>query len=130
ALTKSMNYKPVVAGNKSKDNAGTKECDDAESKRSQDDRFQPLSIGGKKVKEDQRLESKCKDQEKEDNVNNTNNVNAAGINRVNAISANTNNELSFDPEMPDLEDISKFNFASDHEDDDEEFDMNNMDTTI
>ncbi|GKE84925.1 putative ribonuclease H-like domain-containing protein, partial [Tanacetum coccineum] len=29
ALTKSMNYKPVVAGNKSNGNAGTKACDDA-----------------------------------------------------------------------------------------------------
>nr|GEZ40487.1 hypothetical protein [Tanacetum cinerariifolium] len=29
ALTKSMNYKPVVAGNQSNGNAGTKACDDA-----------------------------------------------------------------------------------------------------
>ncbi|GKG31968.1 hypothetical protein Tco_0426918, partial [Tanacetum coccineum] len=29
ALTKSMNYKPVVAGNQSNDNAGTKACNDA-----------------------------------------------------------------------------------------------------
>ncbi|GKA84124.1 ribonuclease H-like domain-containing protein [Tanacetum coccineum] len=29
ALTKSMNYKPVVTGNQSNDNAGTKACDDA-----------------------------------------------------------------------------------------------------
>ncbi|GJR71271.1 putative ribonuclease H-like domain-containing protein [Tanacetum coccineum] len=29
ALTKSMNYKPVVAGNQSNSNAGTKACDDA-----------------------------------------------------------------------------------------------------
>ncbi|GKF45470.1 hypothetical protein Tco_0132022, partial [Tanacetum coccineum] len=28
-LTKSMNYKPVVAGNQSTDNAGTKACNDA-----------------------------------------------------------------------------------------------------
>nr|GFB38610.1 putative ribonuclease H-like domain-containing protein [Tanacetum cinerariifolium] len=74
--------------------------------------------------------SECKDQEKEDNVNNTNNVNAAGINRVNVVSVIINNEIPFDPEMPALEDISPFNFSSDHEDDDEEADMNNMDTTI
>ncbi|GKF25834.1 hypothetical protein Tco_0081728 [Tanacetum coccineum] len=30
ALTKSMNYKPVVAGNQFNSNAGTKACDDAE----------------------------------------------------------------------------------------------------
>ncbi|GKF93619.1 retrovirus-related pol polyprotein from transposon TNT 1-94, partial [Tanacetum coccineum] len=29
ALTKLMNYKPVVAGNQSNSNAGTKACDDA-----------------------------------------------------------------------------------------------------
>nr|GEZ23151.1 hypothetical protein [Tanacetum cinerariifolium] len=75
-------------------------------------------------------ESECKDQKKEDNVNNTNNVNAAGTNGVNAVSANTNNELPFDFEMPALEDISIFNFLSDHEADDEEADMNNLDTSI
>nr|GEV70750.1 hypothetical protein [Tanacetum cinerariifolium] len=84
----------------------------------------------KKVYEDQRLESECKDQEKEDNVNNTNNLNDASTNRVNDVGANTNNELPFDPEMPTLEDISTFNFSSDHEDADEEANINNMDTTI
>nr|GEW32413.1 DNA-directed DNA polymerase [Tanacetum cinerariifolium] len=66
----------------------------------------------------------------EDNVNNTNNVNAGSINGVNVVAVNTNNELPFDPEMPSLEDISTFNFLSNHEDDDEEADMNNLDTTI
>ncbi|GJU32386.1 hypothetical protein Tco_1175975 [Tanacetum coccineum] len=47
ALTKSMNYKPVVAGNQSNGNAGTKACDDA-------------------VERD--------DQEKDADVNNTNSV--------------------------------------------------------
>nr|GEY88553.1 retrovirus-related Pol polyprotein from transposon TNT 1-94 [Tanacetum cinerariifolium] len=130
ALKKSMNYKPFVAENQSNGNVGTKACDDAESKSSQNDGFQPLSDDGKKVNEDQRQESECKDQEKEDNVNNTNNVNAASINRVNAVGANTNNELLFDLEMPSLEDISRFNFSCDHEDNDKEADMNNMDTTI
>nr|GEU91637.1 hypothetical protein [Tanacetum cinerariifolium] len=40
------------------------------------------------------------------------------------------NELPFDPNMPDLEDVSTFNFSSDHEDDDAMADMNNLDTTI
>nr|GEY54401.1 ribonuclease H-like domain-containing protein [Tanacetum cinerariifolium] len=52
ALTKSMNYKPVVAGNQSNGNAGTKACDDVESKSSQDDGFQPSSDERKKVDED------------------------------------------------------------------------------
>nr|GEY04661.1 retrotransposon protein, putative, unclassified [Tanacetum cinerariifolium] len=124
ALTKSMNYKPVVTGNQSNGNAGTKACDDA------DDRFQPSSDEEKKVDEDPRQESECKDQEKEDNVNNTNNVNAVSTNRVNVVGANTNNELPFDSEMLVLEDISIFYFSSNHEDDDEMADMNNLDTTI
>nr|GEZ92599.1 hypothetical protein [Tanacetum cinerariifolium] len=70
ALTKSMNYKPVITGNQSNGNAGTKACDDAD------------------------------------------------------------NELSFNLEMPALEDISTFTFSSDHEDADEEDDINNMDTAI
>nr|GEY50248.1 putative reverse transcriptase, RNA-dependent DNA polymerase [Tanacetum cinerariifolium] len=155
ALTKSMNYKLVIKGNQSNGNAGTKACDDAgkdrmetvpgkdyillplwiadllisqESKSSQDDGFQPLSDHGKKVNKDPRQESKCKDKENEDNVNNTNNVNVASINGVNVVGANTNNELPFDPEMPELEDISTFNFSNKDEDDGAEADMNNLDT--
>nr|GEW03196.1 hypothetical protein [Tanacetum cinerariifolium] len=101
-----------------------------ESKSSQDDGFQPSSDSGKKVDEDPSKGSECKDQEKKDNVNSTNNVNTASTNKVNAISSNTNNELPFDPEMSALEDISTFNFSSNHEDDDEMADMNNSDTTI
>nr|GEY78974.1 hypothetical protein [Tanacetum cinerariifolium] len=51
-------------------------------------------------------------------------------NRVNVVGANTNNKLPYDPNIPALEDISTFNFLSDHDDDDEEADMNNMVTTI
>nr|GFA24582.1 putative ribonuclease H-like domain-containing protein [Tanacetum cinerariifolium] len=50
--------------------------------------------------------------------------------RVNVVGTMTNNELPFDLEMPGLEDISTFNFSSDHKDDDEEANMNNMDKTI
>nr|GEW48389.1 retrovirus-related Pol polyprotein from transposon TNT 1-94 [Tanacetum cinerariifolium] len=125
ALTKSVNYKPVIARNQSNGNAGTKACDDVgkarmettgkdyillplwtvdpliskESKSSQNDGFQPSSDDGKKVNEDPRQESECKDQEKEDNVNNTNNVNVAGTNEVYGVGANTNNELPFDPRI-------------------------------
>nr|GEW21188.1 hypothetical protein [Tanacetum cinerariifolium] len=89
-----------------------------------------ISDSGKKVDEDPSKGSECRDQEQDDNVNSTNNVNAASTNRVNAVYENISNELSFDPNMPALEDISTFNFSSDHEDDVEEVDMNNMDTTI
>ncbi|GJZ11328.1 putative ribonuclease H-like domain-containing protein [Tanacetum coccineum] len=48
ALTKSMNYNPVVAGNQSNGNAGTKACDDAISP---DARFKPSGDNEKKVTE-------------------------------------------------------------------------------
>nr|GEU80340.1 putative ribonuclease H-like domain-containing protein [Tanacetum cinerariifolium] len=70
ALTKSMNYKLVIAGNQSNDNTSTKACDDAMMMERR-----LMKIQDKKVN--------VKDQEKEYNVNNTNNVNAAGANRVN-----------------------------------------------
>nr|GEX36239.1 hypothetical protein [Tanacetum cinerariifolium] len=133
ALTKLMNYKPVVAGNQSNGNVGTKACDDAGKARMD-------TIPGKDyVDEDPRQESECKDQEKEDNVNSTNNVNVAGINRVNAVDPRKESEckdqekednVNITNNMPSLEDISTFNFSSDHEDDDEMVDMNNLDTTI
>ncbi|GKC58549.1 hypothetical protein Tco_1086147 [Tanacetum coccineum] len=91
----------------------------------------------KKVDEDPRKDSECKDQEKEDNVNNTNNVNtvsstvnAAGTIKANVVGGKTSIELSFDPNMPALEDDSIFDFLRDDEDDGVETDMNNLDTTI
>ncbi|GKB57419.1 ribonuclease H-like domain-containing protein [Tanacetum coccineum] len=130
ALTKSMNYKPVVAVNQSNGNARTKACDDAGDNK-------------KKVTEEPEKEGSdsSNDQEKEDdNVNSTNNVNtardgnntnnvnavsstvnAAGI-EVNVVGAKTSIELPDDPNMPELEDII-------HSDDDENVgvkaDMNN-----
>ncbi|GJV64324.1 uncharacterized mitochondrial protein-like protein, partial [Tanacetum coccineum] len=91
----------------------------------------------KKVDEDLRKDSKCKDQEKDDNVNSTNNVNtvsstinAADTNEVNAVGEKTSIELPFDLNMPALEDYSIFDFSRDDEDDGAEADMNNLDTTI
>ncbi|GJZ14052.1 hypothetical protein Tco_0549282 [Tanacetum coccineum] len=79
---------------------------------------------------------KCKDQEKEDNVNSTNNVNtvgnvntisstvnAAGTNEVNAVCGKIGIELPFDPNMPALEDYSIFDFSRDDEDDDHPLDQ-------
>ncbi|GJT69255.1 putative ribonuclease H-like domain-containing protein, partial [Tanacetum coccineum] len=104
AQTKSMNYKPVVAGNQSSGNAGTKAYDRAgkarmetipekdyillplwpadplfsqDSKSSPNAGFKPLSDGEKKVNGDPSNEDERDDQEKDDNVNNTNNINTA-----------------------------------------------------
>ncbi|GKE88042.1 putative ribonuclease H-like domain-containing protein, partial [Tanacetum coccineum] len=122
ALTRTMNYTPIVAG--------TQFNGFADLKISQDDGFKPSSNNGKKVDEDPRKDSECNDQEKEDNVNNTNNVNAASTNEVNDVHGKTSIELPFDPNMPALEDYSIFDSSKDDEDDGAEADMNNLDTTI
>ncbi|GJX93014.1 putative ribonuclease H-like domain-containing protein [Tanacetum coccineum] len=133
ALTKSMNYKPVVARNQSNGNASTKACDDAcktrmetipgkdyillpwwpadlqlsqNLKSSLDVGFKPSGDNEKKVTEEPGKEGgdSSNDQEKEDNVNNTKNVNAANTNEVNVVGAKTNIKLPDDPNMPELED--------------------------
>nr|GEY35694.1 hypothetical protein [Tanacetum cinerariifolium] len=91
ALTKTINYEPIVAG-------------------TQSNGF--CSIDGKKVDEDPRKESECKDPENEDNVNNTNNVDTA--NNVNTICSTVNTA-----------DTNRLNAV-----DDGAADMNNLNTTI
>ncbi|GJY83149.1 retrovirus-related pol polyprotein from transposon TNT 1-94 [Tanacetum coccineum] len=98
ALTRTMNYEPIVAG--------TQSNGFADPKSSQDDGSKPSSDDGKKVDEDPRKDSECNDQEKEDNVNSTNNVNAASTNEVNVVGGKTSIELPFDPNMPSLEDYA------------------------
>ncbi|GJV28846.1 putative ribonuclease H-like domain-containing protein [Tanacetum coccineum] len=164
ALTRTMNYDPIVAGTQSNGFTGIKASDNAgqarketepvknyillplwiadppfsqDPKSSHDDESKPSSNDGKKVDEDPRKDSECKDKEKEDNVNNTNNVNTvsstvsiAGINEVNVVGGKISIELPFDLNMPALEDYSIFDFSRDDEDDGAEADMNNLDTTI
>ncbi|GJU87927.1 putative ribonuclease H-like domain-containing protein [Tanacetum coccineum] len=157
ALTRIMNYKPIIACTQSNGFAGTKASDNAGQARKEtkpvkdyillplwtadppfsqnpkcfnDDGSKPSSDDGKKVNEDPRKDSECNDQEKEDNVNNTNNVNAASTNKVNVVGGKTSIELLFDPNMPALEDYSIFDSLKDDEDVGAEADMNNLDTTI
>ncbi|GJU87820.1 retrovirus-related pol polyprotein from transposon TNT 1-94 [Tanacetum coccineum] len=157
ALTRTMNYEPIVTGTQSNGFAGTKASDNAsqarketepvkdyillplwtadppysqDPKSSHDDGSKPSSDDGKKViLEDPRKDSECNDQEKEDNVNSTNNVNAASTNEVNVVGEKISIELPFDPNMPALEDVSIFDFSRDDEDDGAEANMN-LDTTI
>nr|GEX51054.1 hypothetical protein [Tanacetum cinerariifolium] len=153
ALTRIMNYEPIVAGTQCKGFVGTKASDNAcqakketepikdyillplwttdppfshDPKSSQDDGFKPSSDDGKKVDEDPSKGSKCKDQEKQDNVNNTNNINTVSL----IVNVAGTNELPFDLDMPALEDISTFNFLNEDEDDSEMADINNLETTI
>ncbi|GJT21995.1 putative ribonuclease H-like domain-containing protein [Tanacetum coccineum] len=118
-LTRTMNYKPIVAG--------TQSNGFADPNSSHDDGSKPSSDDGKKVDEDLRKDSECKDQEKEDNVNSTNTVNVAGKNEVNAVGGKTSIELPFDSNMLALEDDSIFDFSRD---DGIVDDVNNLDTTI
>ncbi|GJY13166.1 ribonuclease H-like domain-containing protein [Tanacetum coccineum] len=151
ALTKSMNYKPVVTGNQSNSNAGTKACNDAgkasmetvpgkdyillplwtidppfsqSSKSSPNDGSKPSSDDGKKVDENPRKESEFNDQEKEDDVNSTNNVNVASTNKVNDVGAKTSIKLPDNLNIHALEDIV---YSDDDEDVGVEADMNNLD---
>nr|GEU56466.1 uncharacterized mitochondrial protein AtMg00810-like [Tanacetum cinerariifolium] len=49
---------------------------------------------------------------------------------VNATGTNEDNKLTFDPNMPALEDVGTFDFLNEDEDDDAVADMNNLDITI
>ncbi|GJX27860.1 retrovirus-related pol polyprotein from transposon TNT 1-94 [Tanacetum coccineum] len=115
ALTKSMNYKPVVVRNQSNGSAGTKACDDA---------------GNEDTKVPNTEESRV-NQEKNANVNSTNNINTVSptVNVVgienNVVDENIVYGCADDPNMPKLEQIGRF---SDVEDDDSGVDMNNLDT--
>ncbi|GJV75996.1 retrovirus-related pol polyprotein from transposon TNT 1-94 [Tanacetum coccineum] len=121
ALTRTMNYEPIVTGTQSNGFAGTKASDNAGQARKETE---------PKVDENPRKDGECKNQEKEDNVNRTNTVNATGTNKVNAVSGKTSIKLPFDLNMPALEDYSIFDFSRDDEDDGAVADMNNLDTTI
>ncbi|GKC41851.1 putative ribonuclease H-like domain-containing protein [Tanacetum coccineum] len=153
ALTRTMNYKLIVAGTQSNGFAGTKASEarketehvkdyillplwttnppfSQDPKSSHDNGSKPSGDVEKKVDEDPRKDSESNDQEKEDNVNSTNNVNAASTNEVNAVGGKTSIELPVDQNMPALEDYSIFDLSSDDQDNDVEADMNNLNTTI
>ncbi|GJQ89574.1 putative ribonuclease H-like domain-containing protein [Tanacetum coccineum] len=157
ALTRTMNYEPIVAGTQSNGFAGTKANDNTckarketkpvkdyillplwpadppfsqDPKSSQDEGSKPSSDDEKKVDEDPRKDSESIDQEKDVNVNSTNNVNAASTNEVNAVGGKISIELPDDPNMHALEDISIFDLSIDNEDVSAEANMNNLDTTI
>ncbi|GJT51859.1 ribonuclease H-like domain-containing protein [Tanacetum coccineum] len=130
ALTRTMNYDPIVADYILLPLWTANPPYSQDPKSSHDDGSKPSSDDGKKVDEDPRKDSECNDQEKEDNVNSTNNVNAASTNEVNVVGGKTSIELPVDINMPDLEDYSIFDFTRDNEDVGAEADINNLDTTI
>ncbi|GKC53518.1 putative ribonuclease H-like domain-containing protein, partial [Tanacetum coccineum] len=111
ALTKSMNYKPIVAGNQSNGNAGIKACDDVGKARME-------TVPGKDYillllwTADPPFSQSSKS------------FNAASTNEVNVVGAKTSIELPDDPNMPELEDII---YSDDDEDVGAEADMNTLD---
>ncbi|GJR30428.1 putative ribonuclease H-like domain-containing protein [Tanacetum coccineum] len=84
----------------------------------------------RRLMRDQETISECNDQRRKIIVTAINNVNAASTNEVNVVGGKTSIELSFDPNMPALEDYSIFDFSRNDEDDGAMADMNNLDTTI
>ncbi|GJY91373.1 putative ribonuclease H-like domain-containing protein [Tanacetum coccineum] len=105
ALTRIINYEPIVAGIQSNGFACTKESDNVDPKSSHDGESKPSSDDGKKVDEDPRKE-------------------------INVVGGETSIELPFDPNMPALEDYSIFDISKDDEDDGAKANMNNLDITI
>ncbi|GJU15611.1 ribonuclease H-like domain-containing protein [Tanacetum coccineum] len=139
ALTISMNYKPVMAGNQTNGNAGTKENIDA----CQDGKkiIQTIEGGGKDRSEHQEnednevpnTEEPRVNQEQDANVNNTNNINivsptvsVADIEN-NAVDENIVYGCIDDPNMPNLEEIV---YSGDDDEVGAEADMNNLATNM
>ncbi|GJW49603.1 uncharacterized mitochondrial protein-like protein [Tanacetum coccineum] len=128
ALTKSMNYEPVVAGNQSNGNAGTKACDDVGEEEKKDDKA--------RENKDSKLPNTGEprvNQEKDDNVNSTNNINTVSttVNDVgiedNVVNEETVYGCDDDPNMPELEEIV---YSGDDEGVSAEANMTNLDTNI
>ncbi|GJY73968.1 ribonuclease H-like domain-containing protein [Tanacetum coccineum] len=134
ALTKSMNYKPVVVGNQSNGNAGTKACDDAGKARMETipgkdyillplwTADPPFSQSSKSSQDDGSKPSSSKSSQDDGSKpsRSTNNVNAASTNEVNVVGGKTSIELPDDLNMPALEDIV---YSDDDEDVGAEADM-------
>ncbi|GJX89741.1 putative ribonuclease H-like domain-containing protein [Tanacetum coccineum] len=130
ALTKSMNYKPVIAGNHSNGNARTKACDDTSKARmetdSPDTGFKPLGEEEKKDVEDLGKDSEIPsieepkiNQEKDARVNSTNNINTvsptvnAASKEDNVVDENIVYACADDPNIPELGQI--INLSGDDE---------------
>ncbi|GJU40006.1 ribonuclease H-like domain-containing protein [Tanacetum coccineum] len=106
ALTRTMNYEPIVTDPKS----------------SHDDGSKPSSDDGKKVDEDPR--------KKVNLMIKRSKIMLTTLTLLMLLAGKTSIELPFDLNMPALEDYSIFDFSRDDEDDGAMADMNNLDTTI
>ncbi|GKA99841.1 putative ribonuclease H-like domain-containing protein, partial [Tanacetum coccineum] len=144
-ITKSMNYKLIVAGNQSNGNVGTKACDNSGKTRMETDSldagFKPSGEEDLKDAEDSgnedseipSTEEPRDNQEKDANVNSTNNINTvsstintAGI-KDNATDENKVYGCADDPNMPNFEEIV---YLDDDEDVGAYADVTNLDAYI
>ncbi|GJS43376.1 ribonuclease H-like domain-containing protein [Tanacetum coccineum] len=120
ALTKSMNYKPVVVGNQSNGSAGTKACDNAGKARvetdSPDAGFKPSREEKKKDIKDPGNDSGNPPEGKDSEVP-----------KDNVVDENIVYGCADDLNIPNLEEIGRF---SDAEDDGAKADMTNLDIHI
>ncbi|GJX62946.1 putative ribonuclease H-like domain-containing protein [Tanacetum coccineum] len=108
ALTRIMNYEPIVAGTQSNGFAGTKASDNAGQARKETEPVKDYIL----------LPLWTAD------------PTFSKIKVVNVVGGKTSIELPFDPNMPALEDVSIFDFSRDDDDVGVEVDINNLDTTI
>ncbi|GKC90126.1 putative ribonuclease H-like domain-containing protein [Tanacetum coccineum] len=127
-LTKSMNYKPVVAGNQSNGNAGTKACDDTGEEEKKD-----AEDSENKDSEVPSIEEPRVNQENDANINSTNNINTVSptVNAASIKDSIVDDNIVYgcadDPNMPNLEEIV---YSDDDEDVGAEADMTNLDKHI
>ncbi|GJU26331.1 ribonuclease H-like domain-containing protein [Tanacetum coccineum] len=149
ALTNFINYKPVVVGNQSNGNAGTKACDGAGKARMEtvynknyillpmwpadplfSQNLKESSNAGFKPSGEEEKKDATNNINTASNGNSTNNVNAVSstinvaVTKVNVVDPKTSIKLPDDPNMPELEDIV---YSDDDEDVGAEADMNNLD---
>ncbi|GJV42687.1 putative ribonuclease H-like domain-containing protein [Tanacetum coccineum] len=127
ALTRTMNYKPIVARIQSNSFEDTKASDNAcqarkETERVKDYILLPLWTVDPSYSQDPKSSHNDGSKPSSDDGKKTNEVNVVG--------GKTSIELPFDPNMHALEDYNIFNFSRNYEDDGAMADMNNLDTTI
>ncbi|GJY64419.1 putative ribonuclease H-like domain-containing protein, partial [Tanacetum coccineum] len=124
ALTRTMNYEPIVAGTQSNGFAGIKASDNAGQARKETEPVKdyillPLWTADPPYSQDPKSSDDDGSKPLSDDEK-----------KVNAIGGKTSIKLPFDPNMHALEYYSIFDFSRDDEDDGSVADMNNLDTTI
>ncbi|GJR19615.1 putative ribonuclease H-like domain-containing protein [Tanacetum coccineum] len=131
ALTRTMNYKPIVAGTQSNGIVGTKASDNAGQARKEIEpvnNYILLLLWPADPPFSQDLKSSQDDRSKPSSEDEKKLLSTNEVKKM--FGGKTTYELPDDPKIPALEDYSIFDLSSDDQDDGAEADMNNLDTTI